>query len=83
MPNNINRTSPFTDIDECEVDNGGCQHKCVNTDGSFQCQCKQGFQLLADNKNCEGTNRFWNPKSIQNPTNKRVDMKIEIFLKGS
>ncbi|CAG5867410.1 unnamed protein product [Menidia menidia] len=39
----------FSDIDECSKANGGCQHECVNTFGSYSCQCRSGF-MLHDNK---------------------------------
>ncbi|XP_047426669.1 bone morphogenetic protein 1-like isoform X2 [Mugil cephalus] len=39
----------FSDIDECFKGNGGCQHECVNTFGSYSCQCRSGF-MLHDNK---------------------------------
>uniref|UniRef100_A0A8C5TYS1 Uncharacterized protein n=1 Tax=Malurus cyaneus samueli TaxID=2593467 RepID=A0A8C5TYS1_9PASS len=39
-------------VDECEVLNGGCQQGCVNTQGSFQCQCQQGFRLHTDGRTC-------------------------------
>ncbi|KAH0623121.1 hypothetical protein JD844_031101 [Phrynosoma platyrhinos] len=35
--------------DECSKDNGGCQHECLNTFGSYECQCRSGF-VLHDNK---------------------------------
>lgn len=38
-----------TDKDECSKDNGGCQQDCVNTFGSYECQCRSGF-VLHDNK---------------------------------
>ncbi|XP_077994412.1 signal peptide, CUB and EGF-like domain-containing protein 3 [Glandiceps talaboti] len=41
-----------SDIDECQVNNGGCVHTCRNTDGSFQCVCKNGFQLHTNERNC-------------------------------
>nr|XP_006817984.1 PREDICTED: signal peptide, CUB domain, EGF-like 2 [Saccoglossus kowalevskii] len=41
-----------SDMDECEVNNGGCVHTCTNTDGSFQCECKLGFQLHPNQRNC-------------------------------
>ena len=33
------------DIDECAVNNGGCSLNadCVNTNGSFNCSCKNNF----------------------------------------
>ncbi|KAI8498188.1 hypothetical protein Bbelb_241320 [Branchiostoma belcheri] len=34
-----------TDIDECSSNNGCCDHNCVNTDGSYYCTCRTGYQL--------------------------------------
>lgn len=45
---------PSADVDECEVLNGGCQQGCVNTHGSFQCQCRAGYRLHADGRTCIG-----------------------------
>ena len=43
------------DINECSTDNGGCSHNCTNTLGSYQCQCREGFQSRAnDGKDCNG-----------------------------
>lgn len=39
----------FLDVDECLSNNGGCQQICVNTMGSYECQCKEGF-FLSDNQ---------------------------------
>lgn len=45
-----------TDIDECSAENGGCQHECVNTFGSYSCQCRSGFMLHDNRHDCkEGT----------------------------
>ena len=41
------------DIDECDEGNGGCDHKCNNTDGSFLCTCKKGYYLDTRTK-CKG-----------------------------
>ena len=43
-----------SDVDECEVNNGGCDHKCTNTDGSFLCKCNKGYRLDADKRKCTG-----------------------------
>ena len=32
------------DIDECSVNNGGCEDICNNTIGSYDCFCKDGFE---------------------------------------
>ena len=46
------------DIDEC-VDPKSCSRSdseaCVNTVGSFVCQCKPGYMRNYDESNCEGT----------------------------
>lgn len=42
------------DIDECELQNGGCEHFCRNTIGSFECNCRKGFKLLTDERSCQG-----------------------------
>ncbi|MCP3662876.1 MAG: hypothetical protein GY696_10325, partial [Gammaproteobacteria bacterium] len=36
------------DIDECLSGNGGCQHNCDNTPGSYECSCLSGYKLEAD-----------------------------------
>ena len=46
----------FEDKDECSTNNGGCQHICRNTIGSYQCACFNGFVLHANGHDCkEGT----------------------------
>lgn len=44
----------FTDIDECETDNGNCQEQCNNTLGSYFCECAAGFALQPDERTCGG-----------------------------
>ncbi|XP_064613092.1 uncharacterized protein LOC135476878 [Liolophura sinensis] len=41
------------DIIECNSGNGGCEHQCVNTVGSFRCQCNSGYGLLSNQRNCK------------------------------
>nr|XP_012228893.1 PREDICTED: bone morphogenetic protein 1-like [Linepithema humile] len=43
----------FTDIDECANNNGGCQHECKNTIGSYQCSCHNGFTLHENSHDCK------------------------------
>ena len=42
------------DVNECEVLNGGCDHRCKNTNGSYVCQCNKGFFLDGNGKSCSG-----------------------------
>jgi len=44
----------YSDINECETDNGGCTQTCVNTDGSYQCFCWDGYELTNNGYNCDG-----------------------------
>ncbi|XP_017844210.1 multiple epidermal growth factor-like domains protein 6 [Drosophila busckii] len=44
------------DIDECQLNNGGCSHLCVNAEGSFKCSCPAGYELAANAKDCEDIN---------------------------
>ena len=51
----------FVDINECLVDNGGCEFSCTNLEGinnttglGYQCGCDYGYQLAPDNHNCTG-----------------------------
>ncbi|KAI6658474.1 hypothetical protein LOD99_15274 [Oopsacas minuta] len=34
------------DINECEIDNGGCQQNCENSIGSYECSCYSGFDWV-------------------------------------
>ena len=42
------------EFDECKTNKHGCSHICVNTLGSYRCQCEIGYELHPDGKHCEG-----------------------------
>ena len=42
------------DVNECDVNDGGCDHYCINLMGTFKCQCREGYKLGTDGKSCEG-----------------------------
>ena len=49
------------DINECLVDNGGCEFSCINLEGinnttglGYQCGCDDGYQLAPNNHDCNG-----------------------------
>ena len=44
----------FLDINECLINNGGCQHHCHDSDGSYTCSCSNGYQLNSDGHTCDG-----------------------------
>ena len=48
-----------TDIDECALDTDGCpvNSECIDTPGSFRCQCNDGFVFGSDGA-CRGKLRF-------------------------
>ena len=40
------------DVDECDTDNGGCEHTCTNSVGSYTCSCNTGYTLDLDDEGC-------------------------------
>ena len=51
----ICKTLDHSDIDECDISNGGCDQNCTNTPGSHNCSCRSGFYIETDGKMCTGT----------------------------
>ena len=46
---------PFPpDIDECLSPDHGCEEICTNTDGSYVCNCTNGYVFDADGRTCNG-----------------------------
>nr|XP_046916877.1 tolloid-like protein 1 isoform X2 [Dermatophagoides farinae] len=43
----------FTDLDECVINNGGCQHVCRNKIGSYVCECNSGYVLHENKHDCK------------------------------
>ena len=41
------------DINECTINNGGCEHVCTNYVGNYTCSCNSGYALL-HKKFCSG-----------------------------
>ncbi|XP_031619500.1 fibrillin-2 isoform X2 [Contarinia nasturtii] len=55
-PNGMKLASDLStciDINECAINNGGCDQKCVNIEGDMYCECDlDGFTLADDKKTC-------------------------------
>ena len=52
------------DVNECLVaTDNNCSQICVNTNGTFQCQCKSGYILSSDNSTCKGL-QIWHPYTV-------------------
>ena len=51
----------YIDINECLIENGGCEFSCTNLEGinsttgvGYQCGCDYGYQLASNNHDCDG-----------------------------
>ncbi|XP_019620839.1 PREDICTED: uncharacterized protein LOC109467334 [Branchiostoma belcheri] len=66
-----NNVPSCSDINECSVANGGCDHVCTNTMGTFHCSCVTGYTLDADGYSCSDINEcnFGNGGCQQNCIN--------------
>ncbi|KAK7896084.1 hypothetical protein WMY93_021409 [Mugilogobius chulae] len=40
------------DVNECSEERP-CAHKCINTAGSYRCDCRDGFRLMGDKRSCQ------------------------------
>jgi len=43
---------PCEEVNECELGTAACSQQCINTDGSYRCQCFDGYHLDGDDHNC-------------------------------
>lgn len=44
----------FKEYNECSDNKHGCEHDCINTIGSYKCECKIGYELQSDGRSCKG-----------------------------
>ncbi|CAB4006901.1 signal peptide, CUB and EGF-like domain-containing 2 [Paramuricea clavata] len=49
----LNSTNECVDMNECLLNNGGCEQTCLNVPGSCQCGCHSGYRLSNDMKTCQ------------------------------
>ena len=57
----LHTIATYVDINECLVDNGGCEFSCTNLEGinnttglGYQCGCDYGYRLAPNNHKCNG-----------------------------
>ncbi|KAL1773665.1 vitamin K-dependent protein C isoform X1 [Sigmodon hispidus] len=43
---------------DCQVNNGGCRHYCLEEDGNRRCTCAPGYKLADDHMDCKSTVNF-------------------------
>ena len=67
-------TLSMLDIDECYHDNGGCEQECINTGGSYTCDCYQGFTF--ENQRTVTSMHF--AKQILTPESAETELHIAI-----
>ena len=58
ISNDISCKYYLSDVNECTGYNGGCEHTCINSEGSYSCSCKSGYSLNSNGRNCSGKNMF-------------------------
>ena len=44
----------FSDINECDINNGGCSQECHNNAGSYWCTCDKDYYMESDSRTCAG-----------------------------
>lgn len=62
----MNISFPHSDINEClDIDvRNGCEGDCINTEGSYDCQCINGKVWSFDNHSCEGILYYYCPMEL-------------------
>ena len=49
----VGSSTESMDCDECEYNNGGCEHRCIDYDGRYTCACNSGYKASQSNwKEC-------------------------------
>lgn len=72
----------FLDEDECQENNGGCQHICVNTIGSYLCECKVGYTLHPNKHSCK-EGKYLTQNTLPNVLQKLRSFQIISRISGT
>lgn len=62
--------------DLCAVEKHACEQICVNTPGSYVCQCYEGYELDANGKNCIGEYEFSNSLLSFDTNQRKIKCKL-------
>ena len=68
------------------ANNGGCEHECVNTIGTFYCRCWPGFELAGDGNTCSDidecttANGGCSDRCVNTPGGFRCDCPSDLYL---
>ena len=49
----------LSDANECDHGTALCNQECINTIGSYSCDCYSGYKLLEDGFTCVGKDYAW------------------------
>ena len=52
----VNLNIFIKDVSECTNGNNACNHICINTVGSYYCDCYTGYHLISNQRYCIDTN---------------------------
>ena len=67
-----------SDVNECVKNNGGCDHTCTNTLGSYQCSCHNGYKGQHDSHHCIGTTILFTRNTRVESQNKKSEVSPSI-----
>ena len=76
----INYLFYCVDVDECKLDSTLCDKECVNTEGSYYCQCPPSYALATNGTGCIecGTSRSTNDRADGYVTRKRFNWHVQL-----
>lgn len=68
------------DVNECETQR--CSQECANIYGSYQCYCRQGYQLAEDGHTCTGISLCTGPLPERHPFPEHLAPRESLLNKG-
>lgn len=80
--NTVEGPDKLEDMDECRIYEGNiCDHICVNTQGSYRCECYPGYVLQADAFTCaQGNEEDHQPCSLAGASRHLRQQEKELWV---